>query len=78
MIAVRQSVPAVQESKRRFCDSGLLSVVHIFLRGRLDAFAAGLHLYKMYSILVKADDVNLQVSAAPVPLYYGVTQASKI
>ena len=52
----------------------LLGTVHIVLRRCLYAQAAGLDLYKMYSIGSKGDNVDFQMSAPPVPLKNLVSQ----
>ena len=77
-VAIWKSVFAFQETLRRFCYFFLLPVVHVFLGWSLDVSAAGLYLYKMYSILVQRDDIYFKMSASPVSSQYGVSKALKM
>ena len=72
--AVWHSMPAVEETQCRAGYARLLRMSHVFLRGGLYAFLAGLYLYKMYSILCERDDVDLQVPASPVSGHYRVPE----
>lgn len=66
--SVGRSLAASEVSACGLDDVRLLGTVHIVLRRRLYAAAAGLDLYKMYSISSKGDNVDFQMSAPPVPL----------
>ena len=52
-------------------------MIHIVLRRCLYAFAAGLHLYKMYSIRTHRDNIYLKMSDSVVALKNRVAPASK-
>ena len=64
------SFPALEESPCCLCDPMLLFSVHIFLRRSLDAFPAGLDLYKMYSIRIDGNDIDFKMARSPVPFDY--------
>ena len=66
--SVGRSLAAPEVSACGLDDVCLLGSVHIVLRRRLYAEAAGLDLYKMYSISSKGDNVDFKMSAPPVPL----------
>ena len=66
--SVGRPLAAPEVSACGFDDVRLLGTVHIVLRRRLYAEAAGLDLYKMYSLSSKGDNVDFQMSAPPVPL----------
>ena len=66
--AERKSFPASEKPLCRRCNLLLLCAVYIFLWRSLYAFAAGLHLYKMYSIRAFRDDVDLKMPYAEVAL----------
>ena len=53
----------------------LLFPVHTFLRWCLHVFAAGLHLYKMYSIHRKRDYIDFKMAAAPISFQDSVTHS---
>ena len=66
--SVGRSLAASEVSACGLDDVRLLGTVHIVLWRRLYAEAAGLDLYKMYSISSNGDNVDFQMSAPPVPL----------
>ena len=78
VVAVRNSLPAVQEAKCSLCDAGLLLMSDIFLWSCLNIILAGLHFYKMYSIFTQGDDIYFQMSASPVPCEYGMSKTFKV
>ena len=66
--------------KKSFCRPSypfLLRQAHIFLWRSLYAFAAGLNFYKMYSVSICRDDVNLKMSRPEVALEDNVSLAFK-
>ena len=73
--SVGRSLAASEVSACGLDDVRLLGTVHIVLRRRLYAEAAGLDLYKMYSIRTKGYYVDLEVSATPVPFENLMSQA---
>ena len=66
--SVGSSFPAFEVPACGLDDIRLLGAVHIVLRRSLYVQAAGLDLYKMYSIRTDGYYVYLQMSAPPVPL----------
>jgi hypothetical protein len=78
VVAIWQSLPAFEKTQRRFYYPGLFPVAYIILGRGLNIFLAGLYLYKMYSILIKRDDVYLKMSASPVSLEYRVPEPFKV
>ena len=62
-----ESLPCPQVARSGLGDPSLLLRIDIVLRRSLNAVAAGLHLYKMYSSGVCGDNVNLQMTMSPVP-----------
>ena len=72
------SFPALEKSPCCLCDPMLLSSVHIFLRRSLDAFPAGLDLYKMYSIRIDGNDIDFKMARSPVPFNYPLAKPCQI
>ena len=72
-----QAFPASKVTFRRCSDAPLLHMIHIVLRRSLYAFAAGLHLYKMYSIRTHRDDIYLKMSDSVVALKDCMAPAGK-
>ena len=72
-----QAFPASKVTFRRCSYAPLLHMIHIVLRRSLYAFAAGLYLYKMYSIRTHRDNIYLKMSDSVVALKNRVAPAGK-
>ena len=72
-----KSLLASEESLCCRCNPSLLCVINAVLRRCLYAFAASFHLYKMYSICTRRDDVYFKVSDSIVALQNRVPFISK-